>query len=77
VATVSIAVPGAQGLHGFKLTARAGDADLDWLDQVVIAGAEPVQIQLPVAFNDPTGQYQIMALELFSRKSFQAALQVR
>jgi beta-galactosidase len=77
VANVSISVPGATGLHAFRLTAKAGSADLDWLDQVVIAGAQPVQIQVPVAFNDPTGEYQISALELFSNQSFEATLRVK
>ena len=77
VANVSISVPGATGLHAFRLTAKAGSADFDWLDQVVIAGAQPVQIQVPVAFNDPTGEYQISARELFSNQSFEATLRVK
>ncbi len=67
VATASISVAGAEGLHAFKVTARAGDAPLDWLDQVVIAGAEPVEFAVPLAYNDPAGEYTITARELFSR----------
>jgi len=70
-------VPGADRLHAFRLTAKAGSSELDWLDQIVIAGAEPVEIQVPVAFNDPTGEYQISALELFSNESFGATLRVK
>ena len=77
VATVSISVPGATGLHAFRVTAQAGSTDLDWLDQVVIAGADPVQITIPVAFNDPSGDYKISALELFSNESFEATLRVK
>jgi len=77
VATVSISVPGADRLHAFRVTAKAGSSELDWLDQIVIAGAEPVEIQVPVAFNDPTGEYQISALELFSNESFGATLRVK
>ena len=66
VATATLSVPGAEGLHAFRVRARAGDMALDWLDRNVIAGAEPVEFPLPVAFNDPAGTYEVSAIELFT-----------
>ena len=77
MATATIAVRGAEGLYAFKLTGSAAGTEMDWLEQVVIAGSEPVQVPIPVAYNDPTGEYRITARELFSNQEFAATLRVR
>jgi beta-galactosidase len=77
VATATIAVRGAEGLYAFKLTGSAAGTEMDWLEQVVITGSEPVQVPIPVAYNDPTGEYRITARELFSNQEFAATLRVR
>lgn len=77
VATATISVPGAGGLHAFRVTARAAGVEADWIDQVVLAGAEPVEVPVPVAFNDPAGEWQIVARELFTNQSFRATLRVK
>ncbi|MEA3402418.1 MAG: alpha-amylase family protein [Armatimonadota bacterium] len=76
VATATLSVPGAEGLHGFKVTASAGDRKLDWLEQVVVTGTDPVEIAVPVAYNDPAGEYTITARELFSSEDTSATLEV-
>jgi len=38
----------------------------DLLRQVIIVGSEPATVDLPIAFNDPTGIYEISATELFT-----------
>ncbi|MGC9317241.1 MAG: beta-galactosidase [Armatimonadota bacterium] len=76
LATAKLSVPDAEGLHGFKITASAGDRELDWLEQVVVTGADPVEIAVPVAHNDPVGEYTITARELFSSDDFRATLEV-
>jgi len=77
VATASISVPAAEGLHAFRITGKAGDTELDWLDQVVIAGAEPVEFAIPLAHNDPAGDYQITAVELFTQRSSVTTVNVK
>lgn len=77
VAQASIAVGGAEGLYAFKLTGSAAGREMDWLEQVVIAGAEPVQVPIPVAWNDPAGEYRVTARELFSNQEFAVTLRVR
>ena len=66
VATATLSVPGAEGLYAYRIRVKTGDRQLDWLDQNVVAGAGPVDIHLPIAFNDPAGTYQVSAVELFT-----------
>jgi len=78
VATATLSVPGAEGLHAFHVTAQApGSNELDWLEQVVIAGAEPVQFPMPLAHNDPTGEYRITAREVFTGDGPTAVVKVK
>ncbi len=76
VATASISVPGAEGLHAFWITAKAGETDLPWLSRVVVAGDEAVELPIPLAYNDPAGDYRIVARELFSQRDAVATVQV-
>ncbi|MGD9495543.1 MAG: beta-galactosidase [Armatimonadota bacterium] len=76
VVTASISVPGARGLHAFHITGQAGEAELDWLEQVVIAGVRPIEFPIPLAINDRAGQYRIVATELFSGSETVATLNV-
>ena len=76
VATASLSVPGADALYAFRIRVHAGDEHLEWLDDVVVAGPEPMEIDIPVAFNDPTGAYQIQAIELFTNDGPTANLRV-
>jgi hypothetical protein len=73
----TLSVPDAEGLHAFRIRARAGDRRLEWLDRNVIAGREPKTFAIPVAFNDPTGDYEIAAIDLFTDRPTKALLTVR
>jgi len=44
---------------------------------VVIAGAEPVEFAIPLAHNDPAGDYQITAVELFTQRSSVTTVNVK
>jgi len=76
-------VPGAAGLHAVRLRGRiAGNPPpdgrpADWLDQVVIVGAEPTEVTLPIAFNDPEGKWEIRAIDLFTGQAAAATLVVK
>ena len=72
-----VSVPDAEGLHALRIRARVGDRPLDWLDQNLVVGREPRQIEIPVAYNDPPGEYDIRAIDLFSNESVTARLTVR
>jgi len=48
----------------------------EMMKRVVVVGREPVAVDLPVAFNDPKGEYEISAKELFSQRTVTARLRV-
>ena len=77
VATVRVSVPGAEGLHAFRIRVTNGREHLDWLDQIVIVGEEAAEFPIPVAFNDPTGRWQVEATDLFTNEPVTAELAVR
>jgi len=41
----------------------------EFLKRAVIIGRKPVTVDLPIAFNDPTGNYKIIVTDLFTQKS--------
>ncbi|MBM3472675.1 MAG: hypothetical protein FJX75_05315 [Armatimonadetes bacterium] len=77
VAKATISVPGAEGLHAFRIRAQTAKEPLDWLDQNVLAGKQAASFDVPVAFNDPPGEYQISAIDLFTNQPTTAKLVVR
>ena len=75
-AVASLSVPGAEESYAFRFRVTAGGQQLDWHDDVALADQTPVEITVPVAFNDPAGEYQIQAIELFSNDGPSATLRV-
>jgi hypothetical protein len=41
----------------------------EFLKHVVILGREPVTVDVPIAFNDPTGTYELTVTDLFTQKT--------
>jgi hypothetical protein len=77
VVTATAQVPNAAGFHALRIRVRAAGQPLDWLDRNLIVGQEPATFRLPLAYNDPTGPYEIQATDLFTGKTTTAALHVR
>ena len=77
VLTASLSVPGAQGLHALRIRATVDGRHLQWLDQNVIAGQSAVEFDLPIAYNDPIGEYTISAIDLFSNEPVVTTFTVR
>ena len=70
-------VPGAQGLHAVRIRATTPEGKpAEWLHRVVIVGAEPVEVPLPIALNDPKGQWTLRAIDLFTDTGPTASLTV-
>ena len=76
VAGANISIPGAEGIHAFRIRVHTGDRHLDWFDRTVIVGQEPVRLEIPVAFNDPAGDYRIGLNDLFSNETTWISLKV-
>jgi hypothetical protein len=77
VVQAAISVPQAEGLHALRIRARLGNRPLAWLDQNVLAGREARTFPIPLARNDPAGDYQILAVDLFTDQPCPAVLTVR
>jgi beta-galactosidase len=73
----TISVPGAEGLHAFRIRAQTDKQALEWWDQNVLAGREAVSFDLPVALNDPPGEYQVSAIDLFTDQATTVKVVVR
>lgn len=79
VVSLRVHVPDARGKHAVKLRAKLpGGAYLDAWEPVVIVAAEPKDVALPVAFNDPAGTWIVEATDVFApKRTVETPLQVK
>jgi beta-galactosidase len=77
VVRATISVPQTEGLHALRIRGRLGNRPLAWLDQNILAGREAKTFPIPLARNDPAGDYQILAIDLFTNQPCPAVLTVR
>ncbi len=78
VAQVRVSFPKADGTRAAYLRVKQPNGQsAEWLEQVVVAGSEPVSVQLPMAYNDPEGTWTISADELCSDRSGGCRLNVK
>jgi beta-galactosidase len=73
----TLSVPEAEGLHAFRIRARLGDRRLEWVAQNLVVGQQPQPFELPIAYNDPAGEYEITAVDLFTEAATTVKLPVR
>ncbi|WP_167320941.1 beta-galactosidase [Desulfomicrobium baculatum] len=76
MAQMVVEVPDAEGKHALKMGVKVDGNHVDWFDKVVLVGAEPVTVELPIAYNDPVGNYSIEFTDLFSGKKSQVKFNV-
>ncbi len=68
----------SNGLSATLVTATTPDGkEADWLRRVVMVPPDGASIPLPIAFNDPAGQWTLRATELFSNKTTAATFVVK
>ncbi len=72
----TLSVPGAVGLHAFRVRVSCGKQPLDWFDRNVLAGPDSAAIDVPVAFNDPVGVWRVRATDVLTGRTVQAKLRV-
>ena len=77
IVNVAVSVPGAEGLRAPSIRVRVGDRRLDWLDRNIVVGREPKTFEIPVAYNDPIGEYEIAAMDLFTDRPAKVVLTVQ
>ena len=66
IVKATVVVPKAEGLHAFRVRIGPRGKPLDCHDQTLVAGREPVTFMIPVAYNDPAGDYEISATDVAS-----------
>ncbi|NOY81908.1 MAG: hypothetical protein GXP31_13005 [Kiritimatiellaeota bacterium] len=71
-----LSVPGAVGLHAFRIRVSRGKQPLEWYDRNVLAGADSAAIDLPIAFNDPVGIWKVRATDVLTGRTVETKLRV-
>lgn len=73
----SLVIPGLAGIHAVRLRAATGGKRLKWLEQNVLVDRAGAEVTIPIALNDPPGEWRIRALDLFTNKAATAVLRVQ
>jgi hypothetical protein len=75
--TAKIDVPGARGMHAYKVSAVSPwEREAEWMDQVLVVGKEGREVSIPVALNDPEGQWEFRLRDLFTGETTSAEYEV-
>jgi beta-galactosidase len=77
LAKARLSVPGLAGEHAFRIRAKAEGKELEWVNQIVLVGRDGAEFDLPIAYNDPQGKWEIIATDLFTNAAAVAKLDVR
>jgi hypothetical protein len=76
--SASLRIPNAAGQHAIRLTARTPSGQpAEWFNQTLIVGDRPVRFALPFAGNDPAGNWQIQATDLYASRTTTAKVTLR
>jgi len=75
--TATLSVPDATGLHALRLRLAGPDGrPVEWLDRVVLVDKDPVEVELPFAFNDPAGAWTVSTDDLYTNHVVSAPLTI-
>jgi hypothetical protein len=70
VVSASLRMPNAAGQHAIRLTATTPSGQpAEWFNRTLIVGDQLVPFALPFACNDPTGDWQVQATDLYASRS--------
>lgn len=76
--TAAISCGESPALHAVRLSARLPDGtSAEWFDHVVVVGKRGATAALPIACNDPTGAWTILATDLYTNKTATARFKVK
>ena len=75
---IRLHIPDAQGLHALKLRVTTpDDQPAPWFNRSVMVGPGGAEIALPLAHNEPLGQWTIQVTDLYTSRSVPGRFQVR
>jgi beta-galactosidase len=78
VQRVTIAATVPQGQQGVKVTVKLPNGAMaDWAEEVVIANKRGATVDVPIALNDPTGKWTVLATDLYTGKTTSAQFSVK
>jgi hypothetical protein len=77
MARCTVSSPDASGLHAFLISVSTGGKELAWFQKKIVAGGTGTTVDLPVAFNDPAGRWEIRAIDVLTGQSAAMSLAVR
>ena len=60
-----------------SINGASNDEKPNLLNRVVVAGRAPITVDLPIAHNDPVGEYELLATELYTGKTVTKKVAVR
>jgi hypothetical protein len=70
VVTCRVSVPGAAGLHAIKTRVRRPDGTpAAFHDQTVVCDGKPRDVALPIAHNDPVGEWSLSATDVYTAET--------
>jgi hypothetical protein len=76
-ATVDFSFPESDATHAVKLQVLYPDGTpADWLDQVLLVPAGGTRATLPIAYNDPAGEWALRASDLYTGEATDTRLNV-
>lgn len=65
VLNVNVSAPGAVGLHALRVRLRTpAGVEADWLPPTLLVGAQPVELPVPIAYNDSPGTWTLEFADL-------------
>lgn len=67
----------ADGLQALRLRVSVGARRLEWFDRRVLVDEKGTEVTLPVAYNDPAGDYRLEAVDLLDRVVVEGRLAVK
>jgi len=77
VVPVRVSVPGAAGLHAFRVNVRHRGQALPQFARNLVAGRKPVEFVLPMALSDGVGTYTVSVEDRYTGEVVSKAVQLR
>ena len=78
VVRLTATVSGAAGLHAVRVRVKTPAGEIaEWLNRELMVDGRGQGCDLPVAFNDPTGDWTVEATDLYTEKTTTTGYRVK
>ena len=77
-ATAQISLPHSSGKHAVRIQLQTPAGKLaNWFDEKIIAGRQTQSVVIPIAHNDPPGEWKVLATDLYSGNAVEQKFMVK